>query len=213
MATDPPAHIIDIVAESNDLIEQIGGLDCNQSQHWPLEPCVIVFDTETTGFSNTSKVIELGYIIYSKSGTEVKRFSTLIKYNPPLVIKNSHIHKIKSRDLIERGRDLIDVLEYFLRDIKHCDTIVAHNIAFDLRMLRATAYDVCRELIEALDDIQVICTIKLSKTYLNRTKAIKLSELYNTIFDEDYEQTHSALDDTRMCARCYWHMNGGGAWA
>lgn len=208
MATELPAHIIDLVADSNDLIEQIGVLDCNQSQHWPLEPCVMVFDTETTGFSTTSKVIELGYIIYSKSGTEVKRFSTLIKYNPPLVIKNSHIHKIKSRDLIENGRNLVDVLEYFLRDIKHCDTIVAHNIAFDLRMLRATAHDICRELIEVLDEIQIICTIKLSKTYLNRTKAIKLAELYNAIFDEDYEQTHSALDDTRMCARCYWHMSG-----
>ena len=111
----------------------------------------LVFDTETTGlptmkrfnvyhepslvnYYKNSRIIELAYIIYDEEGNCVKTESNLVKPNN-FIIENSHIHGITQENAVENGKDIESVIQLMNNDLTNVDTIVAHNIDFDINIL------------------------------------------------------------------------------
>ena len=83
---------------------------------------ILVIDTETTGLPNrpsfnkyynpmickhydSSRIIEIGYIIYNEQGQKIKENSFLIKPDN-FIIENTHIHGISQIDANTNGIDI-----------------------------------------------------------------------------------------------------------
>lgn len=93
----------------------------------------LVFDTETTGLSNSDKIVEfslLELIDGIKTGRRLHYF-----LNPKIKISKraSEIHGITNEKLVD-APTFADVAEDMIRFIGH-GTLIAHNAKFDQRML------------------------------------------------------------------------------
>ncbi len=186
---------------------------------------ICFFDIETTGFPITkgfdsyhsphmtdfydsSRVIEIAYIISSNDGTsELCRKSFLIKPDG-FVVKNSHIHGITQETLIAEGRAMRNVLIDIYTDWEKVDSIVGHNVNFDYNVLLSECYRYgYTELADLIKSKMIECTMKMGKAFLNVKKYPKLVELYQTCTGlKELTQSHRALDDVEWCKTCYFHI-------
>lgn len=90
----------------------------------------VVIDTETTGFGNTDRILEIA-IILIENNQIVEEWETLV--NPERDISNSEIHGITASDvtLAPVFPELISSIATLLSG----NILVAHNISFDKRFL------------------------------------------------------------------------------
>lgn len=99
-----------------------------------LNGCVIVLDTETTGFSQyTDRIVEFG-AIKLKNGKVVEKKSFLInpefKMNPKVIEVHGITDEMVKDKPTERGY-IKELIEFF----SDCDLIVGHNVTFDIRFI------------------------------------------------------------------------------
>ena len=184
---------------------------------------IIVIDTETTGLPKTkgfndyydpkylqyyesSRLIEIGYIIFSNKGEKIKSNSFLIKPNK-FLIKNTFIHGITHKDANNKGIELNEGLNILNKDLTNINIIVAHNILFDINIILSEAYR-CNNntLIDNIRSKKLECSMKLGKDVLNLSRFPKLVVLYKTLFNEDIKQDHRALSDCILCSKCYFKL-------
>lgn len=183
----------------------------------------LVFDIETTGLPDTkgfnnyyppseikyyekSRVIEIAYIVYDRHGKKIKQNESLIKPDG-FVITNTNIHKISTTFATENGVIFTDFLDEFYRDLLLVDSVISHNIAFDINVLSSECYRARRlDFIEMLNSKKKICTMLLGQIFMSFYKFPKLIELYSYLFAKKITQSHRALDDSEICAQCYFEM-------
>ena len=202
---------------------------------------VLVFDVETTGLlpkkgqevpaDELPYIIQLSYVIFETSNWRVsKEFNHYINI-PQHVEISSKITEITgiNRDMCNKGITMDKALEEFCEDYMICDTIVAHNIYFDRRMIQLEisrhseslnpfhVEKVFLQSYEKEENKQNFCTMYKSKnickierkddkgeTYY---KSPKLSELYEHLFETKAPQNlHDSLIDTYVCLRCFVKM-------
>lgn len=187
----------------------------------------IALDTETTGLSRSSNIVQLSWIVYDNLCNEVHRKDYIIKPEnfiiPDEVIK---IHGITNEIANSRGHDLPFVLSDFHTDLKSCQEIIAHNADFDISIITNTLtnlqyndvahskneqpnsinYHFFNNIIEELGKKRIFCTMKLGKRYMNLSKNPSLNTLYKHCFNDDIINAHNALYDTDHCAKCFFYM-------
>ena len=61
-------------------------------------------------YYDTSRMIEIGYIIYDNEKNRLKKISHLIKHHDDIKINNSKIHGITQNHINKKGILIIDVL-------------------------------------------------------------------------------------------------------
>lgn len=185
---------------------------------------IIFIDIETTGlpklekfnkyyhpslskYYDSSRMIELGYQVFNEEGNLVLEENDIILND--FDILNSHIHGITKKEIKNKGILLESSLNKLLENVKDCSKIIAHNIKFDYNILLSELYRFKNnsKLINKLESLEKICTMKLGKKILKLKKNPKLVYLYETIFDKKITQTHRALEDTRLCSSCYYHIS------
>jgi len=118
-----------------------------------------VVDTETTGFGKTDRILEIGIVLVD--GNEiVQEWETLI--NPERDISNSNIHGITSElvSLAPTFSEVIDEISGFLDG----RIFVAHNVAFDTKMLNFEFTKGNREIDFGIP----FCTLQATKMKLEK---------------------------------------------
>jgi hypothetical protein len=182
----------------------------------------LVFDTETTGlpktisfnnyyppekieYYNSSRIVQIAYIILDQDNIEVKKFSVIIKPDN-FLIENAHIHNISQEEAEKEGMSFKDMISIFYEDLKTCDTLVAHNLNFDRNILLSECYRY--GLTQVAENILLkkqYCTmIEGKKRVLEYNyKYPRLVELYQHLYNQDWVQLHDALDDAIKCKQCY----------
>jgi DNA polymerase-3 subunit epsilon len=178
---------------------------------------LMVLDTETTGLPasrnpqefdkfNNARLIELGYIIFDKSGKEIKKYDDLVKPNN-FVITNTFIHGITHENAVQNGKDINIVLDQLTLDLKKVDGIICHNISFDVAIILSEAYRLNKlELIELISSKLHLCSMAIGKKFMKSDKNPKLIELYKFLFNKDFIQDHRALSDCVACLDCFLSM-------
>ena len=178
---------------------------------------VMVLDTETTGFPssrnpqeldkfNSARLIELGYIIFDKSGKDIKKYDNLI-IPDNFVITNTFIHGIKQENALKNGKNINEVLDQLTLDLKNVDGIICHNISFDMAIILSEAYRANKlELVKLINEKLHICSMAIGKKFMKNDKNPKLIELYKFLFNKDFIQDHRALSDCVACSECYFSM-------
>jgi DNA polymerase-3 subunit alpha len=200
-------------------------------------PGTLVFDVETTGLPiresmyrrfpspknyhafDHARVVELAYKVFDAEHTLVKAVSVLVKPDR-FEIENSDIHGIKHETAEQYGSRIDFVLANFLIDVDNCDTLVSHNMEFDLNIMLSEIWRIVLDPqeeqrvhfnyldVQTLVSANKVCTMKTGQTRLNLVKYPKLVDLFHTLCDRraSWKQSHRALDDVDKCAQCYFKL-------
>jgi DNA polymerase III subunit epsilon len=181
---------------------------------------ILVFDCETTGLINYKTheypyIVQLAWITYSDD--EYRENNHIIRPDIPIPIESSNIHKITQDIADKKGILIQDALILFLKDFRTATTIIAHNMSFDLTVLKKecernhismpttfkTYYCTMKNSID-LCRIKMKSTRNPDETYF---KYPKLIELFKHLFpEEELANLHNALVDNIVCLRCYYMM-------
>jgi DNA polymerase-3 subunit epsilon len=160
---------------------------------------VLVIDFETANFSSTS-ACAIGAILIENNEI-IRRFHSLIK-PPSKVFQFTHIHGITWND-VKDAPDFKSVWESELSELyESAELLVAHNIGFDSRVLKATAEHHAIKL----KTIPTACTVKIARGDLQITPA-KLDNVCRIL--EIPLKHHEALSDSLASAYIYLYSKTG----
>jgi DNA polymerase III epsilon subunit-like protein len=146
-----------------------------------------------------------------------------------IIIENSHIHQITNKIIDKKGIKLSNVIEDFMTSYSNTDTLIGHNISFDIQMVLIELKRLFLKTNEIKwndyyislcvpNNNKIYCTMKNSIdickiSVLNKDgnsyffKYPKLIELYSHLFSgKTPNNLHNALIDCFCCLRCYIKM-------
>lgn len=179
----------------------------DEKTFFPKKENILVFDTEYTG--KGQRLIELGWVVFEKNGSVIKKENFLIKPDG-FYIDNTFIHGI-SQDYAEKNGFCINIaLDKFIVDLRGTGTIVAHNISSDISVLTKEFSIINNnQFVTMLSQIEQNCTMKIGREKFKLSKNPKLTELYEKLFSKPCDQSHRALQDAEICSECFFKLNGG----
>lgn len=189
-------------------------------------------DTETSGLPDTHNLRWGVYPDYWKlnkyENARIVQFSMLItdtqfKYEDvkDYIIKregfditNGEFHGITNEISDNIGVDFnviaIDIFYELLKNVTH---IVAHNIAFDVGVIKSELHRrKLQYIIDELDKKTLLCTMKHMKPILKiinpygNYKNPSLNEIYKFNFKTDVENAHNSLYDVKNLHKVVEHM-------
>ena len=205
---------------------------------------ITTIDTETTGLSKAKMItqqtlhlwphiVQLSYVVYDNStNTVIKTVDYIIKIPDNIVIseENSKIHGITDIMSKTQGVNLTEVLSEFMEDYNKSDIIIAHNMEFDINVIKVeimrniysnllpineketheqnlkclkTSTKLCCTMQESIE----ICNIKaVRKDGTEFVKFPTLSELHKHLFNISPKNLHNSLNDVLICLRCYYKL-------
>lgn len=199
---------------------------------------VLIFDCETTGLprhrrakiENTCDwpfIVQLSWIVFDTSKNKLDKIRDEVVRLPPglgICQESIKIHGITNERMLSEGVNIKSLLKEFIKDVKRCTMLIAHNINFDrqiisveqirnnmskkslLQNLRKKEYCTMKEGV-------VSCNIMIKERYTGKMKQKypKLSELHKHQFGSIPSGLHNSLVDIIVCFRCfgklYWDID------
>jgi len=164
---------------------------------------MVVFDVETTGLMDGSRIVEIGATMFSKDEDDDDSFQYLVNPGMPIPEEVTKIHGV-TNEMVESSPDAGKVLADFFDWLKHhgIETVIAHNAQYDTGII---SWDAGRFGIE-IPELKVICTCKVAKK-LNVTKNNKLVTLAEHYRLKAKGSAHRALTDVDRCLQYYKLMD------
>lgn len=181
----------------------------------------LFFDTETTGLpkswkapvtdlENWPRLVQIAWLLYDAKGNQLASESHIVKPEGFTIPTDSaRIHGISTERALAEGLPIHDVLVQFKDAVSGAETLVAHNMQFDEKIvgaefLRANTPNI-------LEGKEKICTMLTSVSLCNiegqyGPKWPKLSELHEELFGEGFNEAHNAAVDISATAKCFWEM-------
>ena len=191
---------------------------------------VLVFDTETTGLppKNTPvnhvdkwpHIIQLSWAIYNDENQQVEDeqdYIISIGTHIPISPESVAIHGITSEYSRAKGVAIEVALFDFKRASDRCGMIVAHNLDFDMNMVKVEAHR--NKMFHFRFPNIEFCTMKegtkmcqIKKMWDDGTVSLKypkLVELYRYLYGDDVPEPqglHNAKVDVDVCLKCFTQM-------
>lgn len=178
---------------------------------------ILFFDTETTGKADfrskpdaphQPRLVQLGALLTDDGGEEMACIDLIITPEGFTIPESaSSIHGITTDVARAYGVGLEVALPAFAQLCTKPHVIVAHNIDFDLLIMRGEYLRAsCED--DPFDGAKLFCTMQAMTPICNipgpyGPKWPKLIEAYRHCFGEDFSGAHSAMADVRACARVY----------
>jgi len=201
---------------------------------------VLIFDTETTGLPKTKivdggnlhlwpHIVQFSYVILDINvNTLIKVKDAIVKIPSAVTIPEEayKIHGITTEMTQQLGLSIETIMDEFFTDILNVDLLVAHNLNFDLNMIKCELLRLIKEntnpdkynsyFNEFIKLKKMYCTMQesvdlcnIEARYKNGNKYIKfpkLSELYEKLFKTTPSKLHNSLNDVAVCARCFMKL-------
>lgn len=184
---------------------------------------IFFFDTETTGTpldfkapsSNTTnwpRLVQLAWILSDNLGNRVNTDNLIIKPNGFVIpTAASSIHGITTQKAIVEGEPIQEAIDRFISDFNKATYIVGHNVEFDKKIVGAEMIRLGMK--DVMDEKPSYCTMLSTINFCaipsyNRFdfKYPKLQELFEILFDEEYDNAHNAMSDVEATEKCFWEL-------
>jgi DNA polymerase III epsilon subunit-like protein len=181
----------------------------------------LFFDTETTGLpkswkapvsslSNWPRMVQLAWLLYDSRGREIAGADRIIRpegFTIPAAA--SRIHGITTARARKEGLPLREALEEFRERLEASRFLVAHNIAFDSKILGAEFLR--SRMGNLLESKKQICTMQGTTAFCRLPgrygyKWPTLTELHYKLFRAGFDDAHDAAADIRITAKCFWKL-------
>jgi DNA polymerase III epsilon subunit family exonuclease len=166
---------------------------------------VIVFDTETTGCSCADEICQIAAVEYV-DGVQTRTFMLYVCPTCGMDPRAQEVHGLSPAFLSEHGLAPEEGMRRFFDFVGDNALLVAHNAAFDLRMLRQECAKF--DLSFVPDGLETCDTLALSRFCRPDLKSHKLRNLIDA-FGIDGVNSHDALDDARACAAVFFSLLDG----
>ncbi|MFT4175966.1 MAG: 3'-5' exonuclease [Luteolibacter sp.] len=179
----------------------------------------LYFDTETTGFparngaplSECPYIVQLAAILVCDDGGEQLSMNVIIRPDGWTVPDDaSAIHGISTEKAECFGVPVKVAMAMFSQMARVADQIVAHNIAFDRKLI---AYEIERlAQVNVISEKPQFCTMEATTNLCRlpgkygKFKWPKLIEAHQHFFNEGFDGAHDALVDVRACHRVHSHL-------
>lgn len=212
----------DVVQALNDICERVQ----SEALAYQLDDraAVVAWDTETTGLNGV--VVQIGTVVLDRGGSELLAHSRMLAPLPNWPISDGAfcVHGITSAKQRAEGEPVKEALEAFaeLAELARARGVplVAHNAAFDKRMLRNTAREAGLEAesVQRIEGIESLCTMTLGKRVMEhrtgRKKRPRNQELFELLVGSLPTGTHlhDATEDARLTAHSYLSGRREGFW-
>jgi DNA polymerase-3 subunit epsilon len=162
---------------------------------------------------NWPHALQISWIIYDKSRTEIKREDHYINIAPDVKISEGafNVHGISAYYLQEHGKDIKTVLQLFLADLaQYNPLVIGHFIKLDYHVLAVELYRL--GIHYDFDNTPLFCTMITSRDIAQnyRKRQLKLDELYNLLFYKDPLNPHNALYDAKSAADIFFELTDRG---
>jgi DNA polymerase-3 subunit epsilon len=176
----------------------------------------LFFDTETTGVpagADNIHMVQLAWILADDTGKTCASADFIVRPDGFVIPDRvAEIHGITQAIAMTEGHPLDNVLCPFVAACYFPVRLVAHNIDFDLKIVRKEFERLGWD--DALYGKETLCTMRSSADLCDirpprlggKLKPPKLGELYRRLFDEDFENAHNARADIEATARCFWEL-------
>ena len=119
------------------------------------------------------------------------------------------IHGISQRRALTEGVDVKEVLGLLGLDLMKAKKVVAHNLRFDLGVLKGEAI---RGGISLAQPASLECTSSMGRDFLSKRGKNKneffprLIDLHKELFGIGFAPYHDALSDVSACSRVYFRL-------
>ena len=176
---------------------------------------ILFFDTETTGFKSstyTPRLVQLGAILQdTETGRILAEFNgMIITEGFPIPEAASNIHGI-TNELADLNGFPIDAVDKIFAAMASCsDLVVAHNIQFDLGIVK----DNLPLSTDVISGKEQYCTmlnstdlVGIKKSHGGGNKWPRLTEAYRHFFETDFDNAHDAMADVRACRDVYFKLS------
>jgi len=166
----------------------------------------VILDTETTDFKGD--IIQLAWIIYDPETNKIIKKSNLFVKDRIPTLKSQSVHNISLDKLRTVGVEFYELITEFVKDLESVNTIVGHNISFDLRMIinNLRKFNICvidgetkNHILNIFNSYNIECTKKLSG-------GKSLEKLYLELFGEKFLGAHDAMVDVESTLACYLRL-------
>ena len=181
----------------------------------------LFFDTETTGIprnyraavsdlQNWPRLVQIAWLLVDDEAREVASAEYIVlPAGFTIPVDAARIHGITTEIAAEKGVGIGTILDAVMPDIRRADLLVAHNMAFDEKILGAELLRAGRR--NVVESSKRQCTMQGATDYCRLPgrygyKWPTLQELHTKLFNEPFEGAHQALVDVRACARCYFEL-------
>ena len=154
------------------------------------------FDTETTGLSDDADVIQIASV-KMKDAVQSDELD-LYCSTSQLVGDSETIHKISDHFLAAHGMDQSVQFQKFI-SFSQGSISIAHNLDFDENVINKNIQRTTPSLHSGFDDINKLCSLKLSRRLHPHLKSHKLGDLLKE-FNLSGKNSHNALDDVKAGA-------------
>lgn len=189
---------------------------------------VLVFDTETNGLPedkfesifNVDKfpyIMQISYILYDDESFNIIKVGDKYVNNVEIKEESFKINKI-TKEMVDNGENIKNVLTDFINVVKECDILVGHNYNFDKKivMVECVRNKLFYKFNYILKQKQYYCTMRNSKEIckipsiykIGDFKLPKLIELHEYLFKEQIktDKLHNSLVDCIFTLKCYIMM-------
>ncbi|MCK5137195.1 MAG: DNA polymerase III subunit alpha [Bacteroidales bacterium] len=183
----------------------------------------LIFDTETTGLpkrdnvpisdvDNWPRVVQIAWQLHDESGDLVEHHNLLIRPDgfeiPYSAVK---VHGISTEKAARHGVTLKEGLSLFNESVARAKYLVGHNVSFDINALGAEFFR--SETETSFLEKKQVCTMRSSTDHLKmpggrggRFKPPKLMELYEYLFEEQFQEAHNAAADVEATTMCFFEL-------
>ena len=186
----------------------------------------LFFDTETTGLykyklapdsPEQPTLVQLAAILDNEEGETAASLSVIVACDIAIPHEASQVHGITKEYSEQYGISPIAALALFHNLVAKADYLVAHNISYDLAVLK-TAYarlGKSDEFGRAIATKPFFCTKELTTDICKIPapsgrfgyKWPRLEEAYRAVVDPNgFEGAHEALADTRACREVFYAL-------
>ena len=180
----------------------------------------LFFDTETTGIprnynapvsdvDNWPRLVQLGFIVMDGKDVLTEQEYIVKPDGFEIPVEASNVHGITTEVANSKGESVKKVVLEFMFWMNQCDTIVGHNVSFDVSIVGAEYWRIYGN--SPFEGKKAVCTMKSGTQFVGIPRAggfkyPKLHELYRKLFDKDMGAAHTALQDISNTAQCYFEM-------
>jgi DNA polymerase-3 subunit alpha len=184
----------------------------------------LIFDTETTGLprnwnapitdtDNWPRCVQIAWQLHDDLGRLVEHQDFLIRpegFNIPFDAEQ--IHGISTELALQKGHELEEVLGWFNEALSKSEFVVGHNLNFDLNIMgcefhrkgRATRLNEIPVLDTCTEGTALRCEIPGGR--YGKFKLPTLTELYEELFKESFQEAHNATADVEATSRCFLEL-------
>ena len=177
----------------------------------------IYIDLETTGLpvkrnepytnlDNWPYIVEAALIIEDVDhGILAKRDIIVKPENYTIPESSCNIHGISTQYALENGEERNDVFNFLDLVLSKSQSIVGHNLEFDLNVLKAEIIRTkgIENVLFNKEKPYLYDTMVRGKSIMYDLKYPKLNELYYMLFNKHFDNQHNAMADIEATYECY----------